>query len=161
VQEKKLAKGWTAPILDAMKRLPDPPVPRRSARPTGFSLVEFSLVAFILAVGLLGLGGMLAATTRAEAGAGARQTALNLAEGVLETIQAESKGRGAPAPGPWLSRFDRDGLPADPPEAFFTVTVTRSTPDGMIPARLFRASVAWAEGAARPGRLTTFRLLCP
>ena len=144
-----------------MKQLPDTPRPRRSASPAGFSLVEFILVAFILAVGLLGLGGMLSATVRAEAGAGARQTALNLAEGVLETIQAEAKGRCAPAPGPWLLRFGRDGLSADAPAACFTVTVTRSAPDGVTPARLFRASVAWAEGAAHPGRLSTFRLLCP
>jgi len=144
-----------------MKRVPDPPRPSRSARPPGFSLVEFILVAFILAVGLLGLGRMLAATARAEAGAGARQTALNIAEGALETVQAEAKGRGAPAPGPWLLRFDRDGLPADTPAAFFTLTVTRSAPEGATPARLFRATVAWAEGAAHPGRLTTFRLVRP
>lgn len=142
-----------------MQRLPDPPRPSRSGRPPGFSLVEFILVAFILAVGLLGLGGMQVATARAEAGAQARQTALNLAEGVLEAIQAEVGISGWAGPGLRLGRFDRDGLPADGRRAFFTVTVTRSTPDGASPARLYRATVAWAEGAARPGRLTTFRLL--
>jgi len=140
-----------------MTRLPDPPRPSRFARPPGFSLVEFILVAFILAVGLLGLGRMLVATARAEAGAEARQTALNLAEAVLETIQAEAKGTG-PASGPWPLRFDRNGLPADGGRAFFTVTVTRSAPDGSATARLFRATVAWAEGPA-PGTLTSFRLL--
>lgn len=153
-----------------MRRLADPPRPRRSGRPPGFSLVEFVLVAFILAVGLLGLGGMQVATARAEAGAGARQTALDLAEALLEQVQAEVKGRALPAPsadpaglgpGPWLGRFDRDGLPAGDGPAFFTVTVTGSAPPGPAPARLFRATAAWAEDAARPGRLTSFRLLRP
>ena len=142
-----------------MKRFADPPRTPPAASPPGFSLVEFILVAFILSVGLLGLGGMLAATARAEAGAEARQTALNLAEGVLEAIQVEVGISGWAGPNPWLRRFDRDGLPADGRRAFFTVTVTRSTPDGASPARLYRATVAWAEGAAHPGRLATFRLL--
>jgi len=158
-----------------MKRLPHPHRSSLPGQPAGFSLVEFVVVAFILAVGLLGLGGMQVATARAEAAAGARQTALNLAEGVLEMIQAEAgrafqaRCRGlpaprgdctGPAPGPWLWRFDRNGLPVDAGPAFFTVTVTRSAPaPGFAATRLFRASVGWAEQAARPGRLASFRLL--
>jgi prepilin-type N-terminal cleavage/methylation domain-containing protein len=138
-----------------------PPLPSPvSGRPPGFSLVEFLVVAFILAVGLLGLGRMQLATVRAEARAEARQTALQLAEAVLETIQAEARGAGdGPEPGRWLGRFDRDGLPAAGRPAFFVVTVTGSAPGGCAPARLVRASVAWAEDAARPGRLTLFRLI--
>ena len=57
------------------------PAPLHPAGPRrGFSLIEFLMVAFILAVGLLGLGGMQAATARAHGGAGNRMTAAILAE---------------------------------------------------------------------------------
>jgi hypothetical protein len=149
--------------------------------------VEFLLVAFILAVGLLGLGAMQVATVRGGAGAETRLTAATLANNTLEEILAEARQvflarRGqdppgpaalkytVPGPGPWVLRFARDGQPApgggDAQPAFFTVAVTRSAPGGhavldtFAAAREFRATVAWMEGTPPvPRTLSLTRLI--
>jgi hypothetical protein len=140
-------------------------------------MVEFLLVAFILAVGLLGLGALQVATVRGGAGARNRMVAATLATGALESVLAEARRvwEAAAVPGPgmapppavplvrrftsaetsrWLERFDRDGLPAARRDAFYTVTVTRAEPvlpagaGGLLAARVFQATVTWEEDAA-------------
>jgi prepilin-type N-terminal cleavage/methylation domain-containing protein len=146
-------------------------------RRRGFSLVEFLLVAFILAVGLLGLGAMQVATIRGGAGAETRLTAATLASNALEERLAEARqgflarrlpgprepaalDDTAPEPGPWVARFGRDGLPTEARPAFFTVAVTRSAQAGARDAFAFQATVAWAEGAPPvPRSLTLVRLI--
>ena len=154
-----------------------PACPRR-----GFSLIEFLMVAFILAVGLLGLGGMQAATARAHGGAGNRMTAAILAGNALEEVLAEA-GRASrarrggealpgsgkytgPGYGPWVARFGRDGRPTEARSAFYTVTVTRTAPgtregrDAVPAAWAFRAAVTWPEGPGpAPGRLDLARIV--
>jgi len=142
-----------------MARRPPHPIAGRPARGRagGFALVECLLVAFILAVGLLGLGALQLATVRGHAAAWTRLVALNLAGNALETLQAEARVA-APAadPGPRLARFDRDGLPAAAHPAFFAVTVTGTA---LGTARRCRASVTWPEDGPGSGRLTLVRLI--
>ena len=133
----------------------------------GFSLVEFLMAAFILAVGLLGLGAMQIATTRGMAAAGARQTALGLAEAALEGAQWEARrafrarcrqppdAPADPGPAPRQEPFDRDGWPAAERPGFFTLSVTWSAPDP-TPLRVVRARVSWPE-PGRAGRLELVR----
>jgi len=141
-------------------------------------MVEFLLVAFILAVGLLGLGALQVATVRGGAGTRTRMTAAALATSALEAVLAEARmvfradgldaqagpdGDAAPAersytaPGQarWEAQFDVDGQPVTPESrAFYTVTVRRMGPavpppaGAPVTAREFQASVAWLEQGA-------------
>jgi hypothetical protein len=151
--------------------------------PSGaFTMVEFLLAAFILAVGLLGLGALQVATVAGGGGSRTRMAAAALGNNVLERVLAEARlvyqgyglGGGSAQADPrytepgwseWVERFDRDGLPTAAEAGFFTVTVTRSEPAGLPPSPLatvreFRATVVWAEGApAAPKSLTLNRLI--
>jgi Tfp pilus assembly protein PilV len=130
-------------------------LPARSSRRRGFALAELLLAAFILAVGLLGLGALQVATVRHGGGSWARLTALALALDALEAGSAEARlerpGRD-PAPGSWPreQRYDREGRPARVGEGWFTVTVARRPGPGATEA--FRAAVAWTEGPSLPPR---------
>jgi Tfp pilus assembly protein PilV len=131
----------------------------------GISLVEFLLVASILAVGLLGLGAMQVAALRGLAGTRTRLAAATLADNALEEMAAGPGPSPAARGGPWVRRFDRNGQPAASASAFFTVTVTGSAPDAPdAPAqvRTYRATVTWVEDAgSAPGCVTLTRLRLP
>jgi len=131
--------------------------------------VELLLVAFVLGVGLLGLSALQVATMRNLAGAWTRLAAATLAGNALAGVLAEAgpgprersgKYTGAGS-GPWVEWFDRNGQPATHSPAFFTVTVTRSVPDPLVPVWAFQAAVVWAEGApGASGRISLTRLVC-
>jgi hypothetical protein len=131
--------------------------------------VELLLVAFLLAVGLLGLGALQVAVVRARAACGDRAAAAGLGNGVLESALAEARaallaGRSAdPAPtewrkytdpeaSRWVERFGPDGAPGCAVPRF-TVTLTRDDPagpaSGEVQARTFQATVSWGEAGAR------------
>ena len=128
-------------------------------RAPGFSIVELLLVAFILGVGLLGIGAMQVAAVRGGGGGHARMIALGLANNALEQVQAEGRAqlldRDAPpppfrssldGPGTWLATYDREGAACGPGAPFFTVTVTReAVAAGAGRQGRFQASVAWLE----------------
>jgi Tfp pilus assembly protein PilV len=123
-------------------------------------MVEFLLVAGILALGLLGLAALQAGAARALAGARNRVVALNLAVSALERESARVRAAGAAADdlalAGWTRLHDRDGQAESARPPFFTVTVTSGAgPDGTL--RL-RAAVAWQEGRGRTLRLE--RLTC-
>jgi len=165
-----------------MVRTRFPPIRLRSQAAGGFTMVEFLLAAFILAVGLLGLGALQVATVAGGGGSRTRMAAAALGNNALERVLAEARlvyqgyaGEAEPAsvdsrytePGlsEWVERFDRDGLPTAADPGFFTVTVTRSEPGGLprsplAAAREFRATVVWEEGApAARKSLTLNRLI--
>jgi Tfp pilus assembly protein PilV len=136
-------------------------------------MVELLLVALVLGVGLLGLCVLQVATVRGLAGTWTRLAAATLAHNALAGVLAEAgpvrPGQArpaapkytAPGPGPWVERFDRNGRPTQDPSAFFTVTVTRSVPDPLVPVWAFQAAVVWAEGApGASGRISLTRLVC-
>lgn len=62
---------------------------RRSDLQAGFSMVEMLLVAFILAIGLLGLGALQIISTSQSASSRERGTANLISHSVLDRIQAE------------------------------------------------------------------------
>jgi len=63
--------------------------PRKSRTHAGFSLVEFLLVAFIFAIGLLGLAALMNMSTRSSGNARQRDTAAYLANDVLERLAVD------------------------------------------------------------------------
>ena len=164
----------------ARTRFPPSPLLRQGAG--AFTMVEFLLAAFILAVGLLGLGALQVATVAGGGGSRTRMAAAALGNNTLERVLAEARlvyqgyGLGVepaqadprytePGLSEWVERFDRDGLPTAAESGFFTVTVSRSEPGGLTPsplatAREFRATVVWEEGApAARKSLTLNRLI--
>ncbi len=155
-----LGTAILAPVPDDLQtpRALAPPSPSRRA---GFALAEVLVVAFLLAVGLLGLVALQVAAVRAGAGAAARAAALALAEGALETALAQARHREPPAfPGagePAPRGFGLDGLPAGTRPAFFSVGVAhREAGPGIWEAT---ATVTWAEGAGLARRSLTLRRL--
>lgn len=62
---------------------------RRSGLQAGFSLVELLMVAFILAIGLLGLGALQVVSTAQSASSRERGTANLIAHSVLDRVQSE------------------------------------------------------------------------
>lgn len=57
----------------------------------GFSLVEFLLVAFLMAIGLLGLAALITMTMRSETAGRQREVAAVLAGNVLEFLVADAR----------------------------------------------------------------------
>lgn len=92
---------------------------RRHAR--GVGLIEVMIAMVILAIGLLGLAAMQAATTRATADARARAAATNLAQAKLEemrtffSLEADANGDGVPDN---VIDTNGDGTPDAPGIAF-------------------------------------------
>jgi Tfp pilus assembly protein PilV len=134
--------------------------------------VEFLLVAVILAVGLLGLGGLQVAAVRGGAASRSQMVALALAGDALETAAFEAAGAGRGRPGwpgqprytgpdtRWISQHDRDGRPvrSSGPGGFslvLTRTEAMASPEPMerraagarAAAGVFRARVTWVEAA--------------
>ena len=66
--------------------------PRHSGQ-AGFSMIEFLITAFILAIGILGLTMLQVMSMRASTGSRALNTAVMVGEGVLESIQSEGRQR--------------------------------------------------------------------
>lgn len=58
---------------------------------SGFSMVEFLLVAMILGVGLLGLAALLTTSTRGYAGSRTRDTATGIAGSVLDRLDLDGR----------------------------------------------------------------------
>lgn len=122
-----------------------PPPPCPPAAPAGFSLVEFLLVAVILAVGLLGLGGLEVAALRGGASSRDHMVALALAGDALEAAAFEATGArggrrgwgGQPrrtGPGTrWISHHGRDGqpLPSSRPACFRRELTRAEVPEAM------------------------------
>ena len=69
----------------------DPKPMRRPDGQTGFSMIEMLMTAFILAVGLLGLAMLQTMSIRAFRGSKSMTTAIQLAEGVMERVEQESR----------------------------------------------------------------------
>ena len=65
----------------------------RRTRQSGFSMIEFLVTAFILAIGLLGLTMLQAMALRASTGSRNLNAAVMVGEGVLESIQMEGRQR--------------------------------------------------------------------
>jgi len=152
-----------------------PPPPRLPAAPAGFSLVEFLLVAVILAVGLLGLGGLQVAAVRGGAASRNHMVALALAGDALEAAAFEAADARTGRPGwggqprctgpgtRWVSHHGRDGqpLPSSRPACFRRELTRTEAPEAMAPmdtleppaapsrtaAGVYRATVTWAEAA--------------
>jgi len=64
---------------------------RRGASQGGFTLIEFLMAAFIVGIGLLGLGALQTASVSASSGGRGRVTAAYVAEQVLQQIQVEGQ----------------------------------------------------------------------
>lgn len=113
--------------------------PRRSRR-AGFSMIEFLITAFILAIGILGLTMLQVMSLRASTGSRALNTAVMVGEGVLESIQSEGRQRmlflkfvgTAPSTtyfgaDPITRYYAFDGtLLASPANAFYTIVITNA-----------------------------------
>jgi prepilin-type N-terminal cleavage/methylation domain-containing protein len=78
-----------------MEALVNPEFSRNLRRPrqAGFSMIEFLITAFILAIGILGLTMLQVMAMRASTGSRALNTAVVVGEGVIESIQAEGRQR--------------------------------------------------------------------
>jgi Tfp pilus assembly protein PilV len=76
--------------MEAVVNIGISPNPRRS-RQAGFSLIEFLLAAFVMAIGILGLTMLQVMSLRGGTGSRALNTAVVVGEGVLESIQAEGR----------------------------------------------------------------------
>jgi prepilin-type N-terminal cleavage/methylation domain-containing protein len=121
----------------------------------GFSLIELLMVAFIFAIGLLGLTALMATGIRASGGGRQRDTAAYLANDVLERLAADGRmsamrrANGEAIPGTCLlgnavdntantyqildtngdpqSTFDMEGRPSSAKPVFSVEWVRRST----------------------------------
>jgi hypothetical protein len=111
-------------------------------------LAETLVAAFILAVGLLGLGALQVAAAAAATEARTRRIALVLVRNALEAVPGTTG----------VTAFDPEGREAGLGPAFFTVTVARVAGAG----EWYRAEAAWT-GGRRPGprRLTLDRRVAP
>ncbi|WLT32907.1 prepilin-type N-terminal cleavage/methylation domain-containing protein [Geothrix sp. PMB-07] len=107
-------------------------------RQYGFSMIEFLITAFVLAVGVLGLALLQVMSIRSSSGSRALNTAVMVGEGVLESIQSEGRQRmlflkfsgTAPAttyfgPDPITQYYAFDGtLMASSTNSFFTAVIS-------------------------------------
>lgn len=66
---------------------------RTKDRQLGFSIVEFMVTAFVIAIGLLGLTMFQAISMRTGSGSRTVNTAVMIGEGILESIQSEGRQR--------------------------------------------------------------------
>jgi len=60
-------------------------------RQAGFSMVEMLMTAFVLAIGLLGLAMLQAMSLRASRGSRSMATAVQVAEGIMDSIEMEGR----------------------------------------------------------------------
>ena len=115
---------------------------------SGFSILEFLLMAVILGVGLLGLGALQVATLRARGATRVRLEALALATSCLEQALGEGRiGQGGAGASPFAA--------AAP--GFEAVETGRTATPGEL-----RVRVSWREGGGGALQaLLLSRLACP
>lgn len=135
---------------------------------SGFSLVEVLLAMLILGVGILGLMSLMIAILANQTNSRSRQTAVCLAKGLLDRVEAEAQIKhvntnyGLPAPTGYASafgaaattqgtlRFDTDGKPTDEAHQIFTVNWRRLAAKGGTPnCSEYRVDVQWASEMSR------------
>lgn len=137
----------------------------------GFSLIEVLLVLVILAIGLLGLLSLQVMTLRSGATSRGRETATQIAKGLLDEVQAEAQieqlqsayGMALPKGyAPVFGDADETGgtIPFDiqgrrldsPTEAVFTATWKRLEAKGNTPGTAeYQVRVAWSFEAGAGG----------
>lgn len=129
---------------------------RPPRRASGFSLVEFLMVAMILGVGLLGLAALSAISIRGFGGSRTRDTATNLANNVLDRLALDGRSTGMqrvfnvtiPAaallanatdgvsnaytdPATGFTAFDIQGLPTNTTPVYTVTWVRRASKTGL------------------------------